>query len=76
MQLVSKPAGTRREWRPKLSEDVGPDKMMTDNPEIPDDCLVLIGRFPLEGLDFVVDPVGRRLIGNPEHGGEHMIGVL
>jgi predicted aspartyl protease len=41
--------------------------------EIPNDCPVLIGQVPLELLDFVVDPTGRRLIGNPEHGGEHMI---
>lgn len=41
--------------------------------ELPDDCPVLIGQLPLEGLDFVVDPVGQRLIGNPAHGGEHII---
>ncbi len=41
--------------------------------EVPDDCPVLIGQLPLEGLDFVVDPVGQRLIGNPAHGGEHII---
>jgi predicted aspartyl protease len=41
--------------------------------EVPDDCPVLIGQMPLEGLDFVVDPMGQRLIGNPEHGGEDMI---
>jgi predicted aspartyl protease len=41
--------------------------------EIPDDCPVLIGQVPLELLDFVVDPVGQRLIGNPAHGGEHVI---
>lgn len=40
--------------------------------ELPDDCPVLIGQIPLEGLDFVVDPVNRRLIGNPEHGGVAM----
>jgi predicted aspartyl protease len=40
--------------------------------ELPDDCPVLIGQIPLEGLDFVVDPVGRRLIGNPAHGGVAM----
>jgi hypothetical protein len=34
---------------------------------------VLIGQIPLEGLDFVVDPQGQRLIGNPDHGGQHMI---
>ena len=47
----------------------------TDVAEIPDDCPVLIGQIPLEGLDFIVDPVGQRLIGNPEHGGEHMIDI-
>lgn len=41
--------------------------------EIPDELQVLIGQIPLEALDWVVDPVGQRLIGNPEHGGEHMI---
>jgi predicted aspartyl protease len=40
--------------------------------EVPDDCPTLIGQVPLELLDFVVDPVGQRLIGNPEHGGEQM----
>lgn len=44
-----------------------------DVAELPDDCPVLIGQIPLELLDFVVDPVGQRLIGNPAHGGEHMI---
>ena len=44
-----------------------------DVAEVPDICPVLIGQIPLEGLDFVVDPVNQRLIGNPEHGGEHMI---
>lgn len=33
----------------------------------------LIGQIPLEMLDFVVDPRGQKLIGNPEHGGEHVI---
>jgi clan AA aspartic protease len=41
--------------------------------EVPDDCPVLIGQVPLETLDFVVDPINQRLIGNPEHGGEHII---
>ena len=44
-----------------------------DVAEVPDIRPVLIGQIPLEGLDFVVDPVNQRLIGNPEHGGEHMI---
>jgi predicted aspartyl protease len=47
-----------------------------DVAEIPDDCPVLIGQIPLEGLDFVVDPIHQRLIGNPEHGGEHMIDLF
>lgn len=41
--------------------------------ELPDECPVLIGQVPLELLDFVVDPQGQRLIGNPDHGGKHMI---
>jgi len=44
-----------------------------DVAEVPDDCPVLIGQIPLEGLDFVVDPQRPRLIGNPAHGGEHMV---
>jgi clan AA aspartic protease len=45
----------------------------TDVTELPDECPVLIGVIPLEQLDFVVDPPGQRLIGNPAHGGEQMI---
>jgi hypothetical protein len=41
--------------------------------EVPDDYPVLIGQVPLELLDWVIDTHGQRLIGNPEHGGEHMI---
>jgi predicted aspartyl protease len=41
--------------------------------EVPDNVPVLIGQIPLEMLDFVVDPQGRRLIGNPAHGGEHVL---
>jgi clan AA aspartic protease len=48
----------------------------TDVAELPDDCPVLIGQVPLELLDFVVDPKGQRLIGNPEHGGEHMFDMF
>jgi predicted aspartyl protease len=40
--------------------------------EVPDDCPPLIGQIPLEILDFVVDPIGQRLIGNPAHHGEQM----
>jgi predicted aspartyl protease len=41
--------------------------------EVPDSVPVLIGQIPLERLDFVVDPKGQRLIGNPAHDGEYMI---
>jgi predicted aspartyl protease len=41
--------------------------------EVPDGTPVLIGQLPLERLDFVVDPVGQRLIGNPAHDGEYII---
>lgn len=41
--------------------------------EVPDDVPVLIGQIPLEMLDLVVDPQGGRLIGNPAHGGEHVL---
>jgi len=41
--------------------------------EAADSCPVLVGFIPLEMLDFVVDPRGQRLIGNPDHGGEWMI---
>jgi predicted aspartyl protease len=44
--------------------------------EIPDDCPVLIGQIPLEALDFVVDVVNQKLIGNPDHHGEHMVDVF
>lgn len=44
--------------------------------EVPNDCPVLIGQVPLEMLDFVVDPVGQKLIGNPDHGGKQMIDMF
>ncbi len=44
--------------------------------EIADEFPVIIGQIPLESLDWVVDLKGQRLIGNPEHGGEHMMDVL
>ena len=47
-----------------------------DVSEVADDYPVLIGRIPLEALDFVIDPQSQRLIGNPAHGGEHMIEVF
>lgn len=50
--------------------------LTVDVAEVSDDCPPLIGQIPLEGMDFVVDPVNRRLVGNPEHGGEHMIDIF
>ena len=44
--------------------------------EVPDSCPALIGQIPLESLDFVVDPVGQRLIGNPDHGGQWMMDMF
>ncbi len=44
--------------------------------ELPDECPMLIGQTPLEVLDFVVDPVGQRLLGNPDHGGEQMVDLF
>ncbi len=49
---------------------------ITDVAEVPDDYPVLIGWITLGMLDFVVDPVNRRLIGNPAHGGEHIIDMF
>ncbi len=47
-----------------------------DVTEVTDDSPILIGQIPLEILDFVVDPKGQRLIGDPVHGGEDMIDML
>jgi clan AA aspartic protease len=44
--------------------------------EVPDESSPLLGQIPLEMLDFVVDPRARCLIGNPAHGGEHVIELL
>ena len=44
--------------------------------EISDEFPILIGQVPLELLDFVVDLQGQRLIGNPAHGGNHVIEVF
>jgi predicted aspartyl protease len=41
--------------------------------EVPDDTPGLVGQVPLEMLDLVVDLQGRRLTGNPAHGGEHVL---
>jgi predicted aspartyl protease len=44
----------------------------TDVIEVSDDTPVLVGQIPLEALDYVIDLRARRLVGNPEHGGEWM----
>jgi predicted aspartyl protease len=44
--------------------------------EVDDHCPVLIGQLPREALDFIIDPKDQRLIGNPDHGGEHMIDLF
>ena len=38
--------------------------------EVPDDVPILIGKIPLEQLDFIIDLQGRSLNANPAHGGE------
>jgi predicted aspartyl protease len=43
-----------------------------DVAKVADGCPVLIGVIALEMLDFVVDLMNQRLIGNPEHGGVEM----
>lgn len=41
--------------------------------EVPDGVPAMIGQIPLEYLDLVVDPQSQSLIGNPAHGGEHIL---
>jgi predicted aspartyl protease len=43
--------------------------------ELPAGRQALLGQIPLETLDFWVDLVNQRLVGNPEHGGEWMAEV-
>lgn len=45
----------------------------SDVAELPDGQMPIISPVALLALDLVVDPVGQRLIGNPAHGGEHII---
>jgi hypothetical protein len=50
------------------------DRICTvDVVEVPEGTPVLIGQIPLEMLDVVVHPQGRRLTGNPAHNGEQML---
>ncbi|MBI4659506.1 MAG: hypothetical protein HY735_11755 [Verrucomicrobia bacterium] len=41
--------------------------------ELPETVPNRLGQIPLEEMDFVVDLKGRRLIPNPEHGGEWIL---
>jgi len=41
--------------------------------DVGEDVPNLIGQIPLEYLDFVVDSKRRKLVSNPEHGGQQMI---
>ena len=47
----------------------------TDVIEVPDSCPALIGQIPLEAMDWVIDMPSRKLIGNPAHGGEHVMEI-
>lgn len=47
-----------------------------DPMEVPEGNPVLVGQIPLEMMDWVVDARGRRLVGNPAHGGEHVLELL
>lgn len=44
--------------------------------EVPDCVPALVGQLPLEHLDFVVDPVRQKVVGNPAHRGEQMYDLL
>ena len=41
--------------------------------EVPEGTPILVGQIPLGAMDWVVDLGGQKLIGNPAHGGEHII---
>lgn len=80
--------GLRTMFVRKISSSIGPGEANVYGPvrltiqdrfchaevmEVPDSVPVLVGQIPLVALDFVVDPGRQRLIGNPAHGGEHVI---
>ncbi|MCK6483069.1 MAG: retroviral-like aspartic protease [Phycisphaerae bacterium] len=53
------------------------DRTVTDEVSaFPEGCQVLLGQIPLEKLDFWIDVVNHRLVGNPEHGGQWMAEVF
>lgn len=44
--------------------------------EVPEGNPVLVGQIPLEMMDWVVELQGRKLVGNPAHGGEQILELL
>jgi hypothetical protein len=46
--------------------------LTVDVMEVTDAVPALIDQIPLEHLDYVVDPLNQKLIGNPAHNGEHV----
>jgi predicted aspartyl protease len=52
------------------------DRAVTDEVlGLPEGRQVLLGQIPLEKLDYWIDIVNHRLVGNPEHGGQWMAEV-
>jgi hypothetical protein len=45
---------------------------MIEVAEVPDGMPALLGLIPLELMDYWIDMQNRRLVGNPDHGGEWM----
>lgn len=84
-QLGLQPLGTRRAHMAKGVIEAQADGVVrltisgrdcsADVLELPNDHSVRIGRLALLALDLVVDPHDQRLVGNPTHGGEHMIEI-
>ena len=78
--------GLTRGWADEIkraarsSEDALPDRVdraiTVDVLGLPDDRQVLLGQLPLEALDFWIDVVKQRLVGNPEHWGQWMAEVF
>lgn len=71
-RVVSSTGGTTAKMYSAVKLTIMGRECTMDVLEVSDDVPVLIGQIPLEHLDFVVDPKGQELIGNPRHGGEHV----
>lgn len=48
---------------------------ITEVMALPESRQALLGQIPLEMMDWWVDPINQRLVGNPEHGGQWMAEV-